>query len=89
MGVPTSEVGYTSAMPRREYYEVHKDMWGIGEKINRIKECLVEGLSVSIPGIWVKKVVLLANKVPTVCISTSVREVLPTTSYISQFPLMR
>jgi len=28
MGVPTSEVGYTSAMPRREYHEVHKDMWG-------------------------------------------------------------
>jgi len=29
MGVPTSEVGYTSAMPRREDHEVHKDMWGI------------------------------------------------------------
>jgi len=28
MGVPTSEVGYTSAMPRREGHEVHKDMWG-------------------------------------------------------------
>ena len=28
MGVPTSEVGYTSAMPRREDHEVHKDMWG-------------------------------------------------------------
>jgi len=28
MGVPTSEAGYTSAMPRREDYEVHKDMWG-------------------------------------------------------------
>jgi len=27
MGVPTSEVGYTSAMPRREDHEVHKDMW--------------------------------------------------------------
>jgi hypothetical protein len=24
MGVPTSEVGYTSAMPRREEHEVHK-----------------------------------------------------------------
>jgi len=33
MGVPTSEVGYTSAMPRREGHEVHKDMWGIGGKI--------------------------------------------------------
>jgi len=27
MGVPTSEVGYTPAMPRREDQEVHKDMW--------------------------------------------------------------
>ena len=28
MGVPTSEIGYTSAMPRREDHEVHKkDMW--------------------------------------------------------------
>ena len=24
MGIPTSEVGYTSAMPRREDHEVHK-----------------------------------------------------------------
>jgi len=32
MGVPTSEVGYTSAMPRREDHEVPKDMWGIGFK---------------------------------------------------------
>jgi len=28
MGVPTSEVGYTSAIPRREDHEVHKDKWG-------------------------------------------------------------
>jgi len=27
MGVPTSEIGYTTAMPRREDYEVHKDVW--------------------------------------------------------------
>jgi hypothetical protein len=27
MGVPTSEVCYTAAMPRREDHEVHKDMW--------------------------------------------------------------
>jgi len=33
MGFPTSEVGYTSAMPRREAHEVHKDMWGIGKYI--------------------------------------------------------
>jgi len=33
MGVPSSEVGYTSAMLRREDHEVHKDMcwhWGGG-----------------------------------------------------------
>jgi len=33
MGVPTSEVGYISGMPRREDHKVHKDMWGhSGEK---------------------------------------------------------
>jgi len=32
MRVPTSEVSYTPAMPRREDHEVHKDMWGIGPK---------------------------------------------------------
>ena len=37
MGVPTPEVGYTSAMPRREEHEVHNDMWGIGVKKNKIK----------------------------------------------------
>jgi len=30
MGVPTSEVGYTAAMPRREDHEVHMDMWWYG-----------------------------------------------------------
>jgi len=34
MGVPTSEVGYTSAMPRREDHEVHKDMWRHRKKKN-------------------------------------------------------
>jgi len=34
MGVPTSEVGYTSAMPKGEDHEVHKDMWGIGKNIH-------------------------------------------------------
>jgi len=33
MGVPNSEIGYTSAMPRREDHEVHKDMWGTGKNI--------------------------------------------------------
>ena len=28
MGVPTSEVGYTPAMPRREDHEVHKRTYG-------------------------------------------------------------
>jgi len=33
MGVPNLKVGYTSAMPRREDHEVHKDMRGHwGEK---------------------------------------------------------
>jgi len=27
MGVPASDVGYTTAMPRMEDHEVHKDMW--------------------------------------------------------------
>jgi len=30
MGVATSEVSYTSAMPRKEDHEVHKYMWGLG-----------------------------------------------------------
>ena len=30
MGVPTSVVSYTAAMPRMEDHEVHKDMWGGG-----------------------------------------------------------
>jgi hypothetical protein len=36
MGVPTSEVGYITAMPRREDHEVHKDMWWhwIKKKVN-------------------------------------------------------
>jgi len=33
MGIPELEVGYTSDMPRREDHEVHKDMWGIIEKL--------------------------------------------------------
>ena len=35
MGVPTSEVGYTPAMPRREDHEVHKGhVEALGEKKN-------------------------------------------------------
>jgi len=43
MGVPTSEVGYTSAMPRREDHEVHKDMWGhwVKKKIFAEITCLL------------------------------------------------
>jgi len=37
MGVPTSEVSYTSAMSRREDHEVHKDMLGIEKKKNVTK----------------------------------------------------
>jgi len=42
MGVPTSEVGYTPAMPRREDREVHKDMWGIGEGKSRFDRILTK-----------------------------------------------
>jgi len=31
MSIRTSDVGYTSAMPRREDHKVHMDMWGIWE----------------------------------------------------------
>ena len=34
MGVPNSEVGYSSAMPRWEDHEVHKNMWWHWEKKN-------------------------------------------------------
>jgi len=33
MGVPNSEVGYTSAMPRRDDHEFHKDMWKHWKKL--------------------------------------------------------
>ena len=39
MGVPISEVGYTSAMPRREDHEVHKrTCGGTGKKKNKKKK---------------------------------------------------
>jgi len=41
MGIPNSEVGYTSAMPRREDHEVHKDMWGHWGK-NKEKKNLLQ-----------------------------------------------
>jgi len=40
MGVPTSEVGYTAAMPRREDHEVHKDMWWHWTKKKSIFTCI-------------------------------------------------
>jgi len=40
MGVPTSEVGYTSAMPMREDHEVHKDMWGYWRKKKQFMNCI-------------------------------------------------
>ena len=36
MGIPTSEVGYTPAMSRREDHEVHKDVWWHWEKNNTL-----------------------------------------------------
>jgi len=51
MGGPTSEVGYTPAMPRREDHEVHKDMrwnWrGGGAKLFIIK---LKGVKKQKPG---------------------------------------
>jgi len=47
MGVPTSEVGYTSAMPRREDHEVRKGHVGHWIKknkkklLNKYKKCKV------------------------------------------------
>jgi hypothetical protein len=38
MGIPTSEVGYTAAMPRREDHEVHKDMWWHWGEKKKIQE---------------------------------------------------
>jgi len=38
MGIPTSEVGYTSATPRREDHEVHeRTCGGIGDSEKKIK----------------------------------------------------
>ena len=45
MGVPTSEVGYTSAMPKREDHEVHKDMWGGGHWKKLYYKTRVQNLS--------------------------------------------
>jgi len=39
MGVPTSEVGYTSAMTRREDHEVHKDMRGKKKLCGDVAAC--------------------------------------------------
>jgi len=39
MGVPTSEVGYTSAMPRREDHEARKGHVGHWGKKNIYTEC--------------------------------------------------
>jgi len=51
MGVPTSEVGYTSAMPRREDHEVHKDMWWHwGEKTSNKRFSMATSGFVSRPG---------------------------------------
>jgi len=41
MGVPTSEVGYTPAMPRREDHEVHKDMWWHWTKKKKLHEIFI------------------------------------------------
>ena len=57
MGLPNSEVGYTSAMPRREDHEVHKDMWGGigGKKIKDVEfQFIVQTLAMArkYPYLW-------------------------------------
>ena len=48
MGVPTSAVGYTAAMSRREDHEVHKDMWwGHWIKKNYYGVTVPQGLKIS------------------------------------------
>jgi hypothetical protein len=47
MGVPTSEVGYTTAMPRREDHEVHKDMWWHWIKKNKSKKKIISFSDIS------------------------------------------
>ena len=42
MGVPTSEVGYIPAMPRRADHEVHKDMWWHWTKKKTCKICTAQ-----------------------------------------------
>jgi len=48
MGVPTSEVGYTSAMPMREDHEVHKDMWWHWTKKNYLYGLLCKATVVTL-----------------------------------------
>jgi len=49
MGVPTSEVGYTPAMPRKEDHEVHKDMWWHWKKERKtLKYTIISLLHVSV-----------------------------------------
>jgi hypothetical protein len=45
MSVPTSEVGYTTAMPRREDHEIHKGMWWHWIKKNYIMYQFVDTVS--------------------------------------------
>jgi hypothetical protein len=47
MGVPISEVGYTTAMPRREDHEVHKDMLvALDKKIYISQELMHENCTI-------------------------------------------
>ena len=50
MGVPTSEVGYTSAMPKREDHEVHKGhVVALGRKKN-LRKSRFSGLAIQATG---------------------------------------
>ena len=52
MGVPTLEVGYTAAMPRREDHEVHKYMWWHWgkRKIKKFKRIGYDRFKIYLPG---------------------------------------
>jgi len=81
MGVPTSEVGYTSAMPRREDHEVQKDvgaLGGGGRLTSFCREYFVFPVSVSCTNL-VNRFALL-NAGPTIaalCAKSSVTDARP------------
>ena len=62
MGVPTSEVSYIPAMPRREDHEVHRGRGGIGKK----KKSLFNNTDSSRDCIVLNESVIINNKLERV-----------------------